>query len=142
MNPCLTPKGPTIFAPELLTFTLSGGDLLFAANPWRAPGFAPVASPCGLAGGGKTYHPSNGNEPPVGVAQGLDGRDLPKMPGVDTRWAAGSVVEVAWAMHANHGGGYAYRLCPNTGKSSDLTEECFQAHHLQFVGDTSWIQYG
>merc|ERR1719152_217349 len=24
----------------------------------------------------------------------------------------------------------------------DLTEECFQRHHLDFVGDTSWLQRG
>merc|ERR1719230_2352157 len=41
-------------------------------------------------------------------------------------------------LHANHGGGYSYRLCP---RSSELTEECFQRHHLQFVGDKSWLQW-
>ena len=29
----------------------------------------------------------------------------------------------------NHGGGYAYRLCPT---DEPLTEACFQAHHLDF----------
>jgi len=32
----------------------------------------------------------------------------------------------------NHGGGYAYRLCP---AASPLTESCFQAHHLDFIRD-------
>merc|ERR1712107_823030 len=44
----------------------------------------------------------------------------------------------SWSLYANHGGGYSYRLCP---RSSNLTEECFQQHHLQFVGNKSWIQY-
>jgi len=45
----------------------------------------------------------------------------------------------AWNMIANHGGGYAYRLCK---KSNNLTEECFQNGHLQFAINTSWIQWG
>merc|ERR1712150_154333 len=51
----------------------------------------------------------------------------------------GSKQPVAWSIHANHGGGYAYRLCP---KSSNLTEACFQSHHLEFTSEHSWIQYG
>jgi len=141
-NPCKTPKSPTLYDVNLLTYGKAFGNVVFQHNPWRSPGFAPIGSPCGLAGGGSTYHPSNGAEAPQGFKQGMDGRDLPPMAGVDTRWQAGSVVEVAWAIHANHGGGYSYRLCPDTGKTADLTEECFQAHHLQFVGDDSWIQYG
>merc|ERR1712216_1067635 len=38
--------------------------------------------------------------------------------------------DVGWNIIANHGGGYAYRLCP---KSSNLTEACFQRHHLEFA---------
>ena len=33
---------------------------------------------------------------------------------------------------ADHGGGYAYRLCP---AGAPLTEACFQQHHLDFVQD-------
>jgi len=44
-------------------------------------------------------------------------------------------------LYANHGGGYAYRLCPKK-EGVSLTEECFQQHHLSFVGNESWIQYG
>merc|ERR1712039_997758 len=55
---------------------------------------------------------------------------------------AGSVVEGAWALTANHGGGYQYRLCPKPATSSmDLTEECFQKNPLSFVGNTQWAQY-
>ena len=55
-----------------------------------------------------------------------------------TVWPRGSKQPVAWAIHANHGGGYAYRLCPKTG---DITEECFQSGHLRFAGENSWIGY-
>lgn len=55
-----------------------------------------------------------------------------------TTWAQGSTQEVAWGLHANHGGGYAYRLCP---KSGDLSEACFQRHHLRFASPSSWIQW-
>lgn len=95
-------------------------------------------SPCGIAGGGQTRHPENGASIPPGLApQGYDGRKIPE--GVTTEWALGSVQEVAWAIIANHGGGYAYRLCP---KSIDATEECFQGNHLSFASEQSWIQYG
>jgi len=56
-----------------------------------------------------------------------------------TVWIAGGIAEVAWAIQANHGGGYQYRLCP---AGSNLTEECFQKHPLEFVGDKQWLQFG
>lgn len=114
------------------------GDV-FKHNPWRAPGFAPVESPCGLAGGGygKPDIP-NGGIPPSGLKRGFDGRNLSKAQS-PLEWHAGSVQEVSWNFVANHGGGYAYRLCP---ADSELTEECFQDHHLEFVGDQSWLEYG
>jgi len=138
-NTC-TPMNPTLNDPELLTWQ-RGNRLGHGTkhNPWRSPGFAPVFSPCGIAGGGATYHPSNGALPPQGIPQGRDGKDMPELADVETIWPAGSVQEVAWAIHANHGGGYAYRLCP---KSAEATEECFQSHHLTFASDQTWIQYG
>ena len=60
--------------------------------------------------------------------------DLPGTP--RETWLAGSVQEVAWAITANHGGGYAYRLCR---ADSDLSEACFQSTHLEFVGETQFI---
>jgi len=71
---------------------------------------------------------------------GFDGRQLPKYTplGQKITWPVGSVQEVSWGFTANHGGGYAYRLCP---ASSELTEECFESGHLEFVGE-SWFQYG
>jgi len=138
-NPCATPMEPTVTDPKLRTWQNIGGFLDYTKyNPWRSPGFAPVFSPCGIAGGGATYHPSNGALAPQGVKKGFDGRDLPELSGVKTEWARGSAPEVAFSIHANHGGGYAYRLCPKSGNTS---ETCFQEHHLNFVGDQSWVQW-
>lgn len=88
------------------------------AVPWCAPGTAPVASPCGVFGGAKAP-----------VSGGRDMRDLPDSP--VEKWTKGGVAKVAWAMTANHGGGYSYRLCPH---GTSLSEECFQRHHLNFAG--------
>merc|ERR1719359_2587743 len=87
-------------------------------SPWQAPGTAPLKSPCGVGNNGQ------------------DGLDLPETNG--TVWQRGSVVEMAHAIWHNHGGGYAYRLCP---KSETPNEECFQAHHLAFVGNSTTIRY-
>merc|ERR1711924_175015 len=50
----------------------------------------------------------------------------------------GEVVEVAWAITANHGGGYSWRLCK---KSDNVSEECFQRQVLRFAGKVSFLQY-
>ena len=48
--------------------------------------------------------------------------------------------KVAWHVNANHVGGYSYRLCKlPSGGISELTEECFQQNHLDFVGDHQWV---
>jgi len=67
---------------------------------------------------------------------GMDGMDLPATDA--TEWTLGDTVEVAFAMLANHGGGYSYRLCPKTSK---ISEECFQQNVLRFHGDASWLHY-
>jgi hypothetical protein len=111
-------------------------------HPWRYPGSAPVEDPCGLAGGWYTEGSAgNGGEAPPGAPQGEHGSSSKFFPKLleKTIWVAGSVVEVAWGITANHGGGYQYRLCPAGNK---LTEECFQQHPLPFVGDVQWIQQG
>jgi len=132
---------PTLTDIKLRTFmNVSGDDWTAKFGPWRSPGYSPIGSPCGLAGGGDTVHNGNGAHAPAGVVQGSDGRELPEGP--KTKWAAGSEQDVAFSIRANHGGGYAYRVCPKTSSVKDLTEECFAAHHLTFVGDKSWIQYG
>ena len=51
-------------------------------------------------------------------------------------WNVGSRVNVSWSITANHGGGYQYRLCP---QSSNLTEECFQKMPLDFVGQQGFV---
>jgi len=80
---------------------------------------------CGLAGG----TPWTGDAPEEGryittthAKHGMKGSDLPEMP-TGTVWKAGGEAEVVWQVRFNHGGGYAYRLCP---ADSPLTEECFQ----------------
>lgn len=111
---------------------------IYKHNPWRAPGSAPVASACGLAGG--TPWPQD-----VGEAgdytttkyahHGMNGTMLQPL---DTGvvWNIGSEAEVTWQVENNHGGGYSYRLCP---ADEPLTEACFQAHQLDFVQDAQGI---
>lgn len=119
------PGDVTLIDPLLLTTKASIADPVDKLNPevtpWRAPGTAPVLSPCG----NNLYHPTK------------DGRDLPPNP-THTTWRAGSAVEVATTVYINHGGGWSWRLCP---KSAPLTEECFQQTYLRFVGDSSVIRY-
>lgn len=91
--------------------------------PWLAPGTAPVMSPCGVS------------------SAAVDARNLPGNT-KPAQWKAGSVVEVAWAIYANHGGGYQYRLCPlpASGNRMDLTESCFQKMPLRFAGPNVELQ--
>lgn len=91
--------------------------------PWCAPGTAPVRSPCGIFSGGWGTN-------------GRDMRDLRNKP--YESWTAGGVMEVAFAITANHGGGYAYRLCP-VSTNPDESEECFQKNHLSFHGNTTYV---
>lgn len=115
----------------------SGPDDWTAKMPWRAPGSAPVLGlGCGVAGGGAMFNP-NGGWPPTGMAQGADALELPA--GRPTAWSRGAVVEVAWGMWANHGGGYSYRICRNT--PGRVSEACFQQHPLDFAGDVQWLQH-
>lgn len=133
------PGEPTLCEQRMLTTAVGGHACTdldpFRRRPWRAPGTAPILSPCGVYGGG----------PPCGVegaygcdTKGLDadGRDLP--PTARTAWQRGGTARVAWAIQANHGGGYAWRLCP---AGEELTEACFQRHHLQFAGETSIVHW-
>lgn len=132
---CDNPMEPTNNDPATRTWDPHGkspsGDFT-KYNPWRAPGHAPVLDPCGEASG----YLVSGYDVPTGYKQNdLGSKVLPE--GVPTFWKAGGVAEVAWSMAAQHGGGYSYRLCP---KSELLTEKCFQAGHLSFVGNTT-IRY-
>eukprot|EP00040_Diaphanoeca_grandis_P018102 m.95149 g.95149 ORF g.95149 m.95149 type:complete len:334 (-) comp26789_c2_seq1:48-1049(-) len=108
-----------------------------AQMPWRAPGTAPVhGHGCGVAGGSDIPR-ENGGIPPPWIKQGTDGITLPDT--TPTVWKRGSIQEVAFAMLANHGGGYSYRLCPNV--EGEVTEECFQANPLDFAGSTTTLRY-
>ena len=80
---------------------------IYRHNPWRAPGFAPVADVCGLAGG----TPWGGSSPEEGVYtnttfahHGMSGSALPKMP-AGTVWSRGGEAIVSWNVRNNHGGG-------------------------------------
>jgi len=107
---------------------------IYRHNPWRAPGHAPVPDACGLAGG----TPWGGNAPEEGqyyntthAHHGMRGSDLPPL-NTEVVWQAGGEAEVVFAVKFNHGGGYAYRLCP---AEDELSEACFAKHHLEFVQD-------
>ncbi len=80
-------------------------DDLYSTSPWRAPGTAPVRSPCGSLG----YN--------HGGLYGQDGRDIPST--ARAAWKAGEVEEVSFALMANHGGGYIYRVCPADSEQSE-----------------------
>ena len=114
-------------------------------NPWRAPGSAPVFSPCGFDGGNPkgcpVGNPSKEGCGGGGYGHGPDGRSLKGNTKPEV-WYAGGVAEVVWGLSANHGGGYQYRLCPKPKDHLDLTEECFQKMPLKFVGNTQWLQKG
>lgn len=138
-QPTTIPGEPTLHDSAHRTYNVkvsSGAHDWSRKMPWRAPGTAPVlGSGCGLAGGNPLPLPNGGNAPP-GVVQGLDGLELPATE--PTVWKQGEVVEVAWAIMANHGGGYSWRLCK---KTDAITEECFQRNVLRFAENVSWLQY-
>jgi len=138
----IIPGKPTLNDPEFRTVNrnVTGGPADWTSRmPWRWPGSAPVlGSGCGVAGGGKMWNP-NGGWPATGMSLGMDPLHvLPKATN-PTLWSLGSVVQVAFGVWANHGGGYSYRLCKND--PAQVTEECFQRTPLQFSGDTSWLQH-
>jgi len=138
--------GATIFDPALRTYSRKNSNQTIE-NPWRAPGTAPISSPCGVSGGNPEGcpkgDPTKRDCPGGGFSFGVDALAYNFTDVITTEWKIGSVVEAAWGIKANHGGGYAYRLCkvPEDGYTG-LTEECFNKGHLDFVGETQWVQYG
>jgi len=137
-QPTVIPGEPALNDPAHRTYNVKvaeGPHDWTRKMPWRAPGTAPVlGSGCGLAGGNSLPIPNGGKVQPE--QQGLDGLKLPETK--PTVWKKGDDVEVAWAITANHGGGYSWRLCK---KSDIVTEECFQQNVLRFSGHVSWLQY-
>lgn len=89
-------------------------------KPWHAPGTAPVSSPCGV-------NPRDEDKERGELLEVQDRRT----------WKAGSIQEVAWAPYINHGGGYAFRLCPADKK---VEESCFQSNHLPFATEISELR--
>eukprot|EP00746_Dinoflagellata_sp_MGD_P036263 gnl/MRDRNA2_/MRDRNA2_18697_c0_seq1.p1 gnl/MRDRNA2_/MRDRNA2_18697_c0~~gnl/MRDRNA2_/MRDRNA2_18697_c0_seq1.p1 ORF type:complete len:485 (+),score=83.95 gnl/MRDRNA2_/MRDRNA2_18697_c0_seq1:68-1522(+) len=133
-------KEPTINDPQIRTFNIDNQDPVgdwTKAHPWRAPGSAPVLDACGLAGGSTKNNDAAGGFAPPGHKQGDKGSALP-IQAMHPTWKAGSVVEVAWGIAANHGGGYLYRLCP---AEKALTEECFMQTPLEFAGKTQVLRF-
>jgi len=133
------------------------GDDVTGYNPWTSPGAAPVyGNGCGLNGGNPegcdgedaTFgRCCGGGDAGMGCGGYVGGK-----PALDhykdglfgdpriTTWTRGQPAEVFWASGANHMGGYAYRLCKvNNGKFWKVTEKCFNKGHLNFYGDTTWI---
>jgi hypothetical protein len=102
---------------------------------------------CGLAGG--SYSRQAGAEAgdytkTVFAQHGDVGTQVLKpLPNyVPPTYTRGGTAEVVWQIRNNHGGGYAYRLCPlPEGNFTDLTEECFQQHHLDFVQEEQAIVF-
>ena len=114
---------------------------IYKHNPWRAPGSAPVADSCGLAGG----TPWGPNVPEAGdyvntsvAHHGSFGSKVLPNSNARTVWKIGGEAEVIWQILANHGGGYQYRLCPADQK---LSEDCFFKLPLPFNELKQAIQF-
>jgi len=113
---------------------------IYRHNPWSAPGSAPVADACGLAGGSPWA--SNNGEAGFYVntshsRHGQRGSTLPALPS-DAQWKIGGEARVSWQVRNNHGGGYSYRLCP---ASEELSEDCFQRYPLDFVPEKAGLLF-
>lgn len=136
---------PTLFDPKLRTYAHSKYQQYTLHNPWRAPGFAHIDSPCGVAGGNLNGCSGDGRCPGGGYSHGPKAEEFDFKHEIKiTNWTRGSIVEAAWGIKANHGGGYSYRLCkvPREEGVFGITEECFQQTPLAFFGNTHWVQYG
>ena len=113
---------------------------IYRHNPWAAPGTAPVADACGLAGG--TPWPQEVSEAgdyttTAYAHHGMNGTALPPLQ-TGVKWKVGGVAEVTWQIENHHGGGYQYRLCP---ASEPLTEACFQQMPLAFATEQQGIVF-
>lgn len=112
-------------------------------NPWRAPGHTGKGNlefpTCGINSGGAQGFPN----PPTttkDVPKSGPGTMLPSI-GNQATWTPGAIVNVSWALYANHGGGYSYRLCKKPANGDTVTEQCFQKIPLDFVGNATVIKY-
>jgi len=133
---------PTLNTTEMRTVNLGvdgGPGDWTRKSPWRAPGTAPVlGSGCGVSAGNPLPIPNGGAAWPDMLPQGADGLLLPRRE--PTVWHRGAIEEVAFALSANHGGGYSWRLCRIDGNAT-VDEACFQRTVLRFAGKKQWLQY-
>jgi len=139
-QPMTIPGEPTLNDAEYRTYNVDvkdGSHDWSRKMPWRAPGQAPVrGSGCGVSVGAPVMIPNGGQAVP-GYAMGTDGLELPEQEA--TEWQIGGVATVGFAIVANHGGGYSWRLCKKSG--AEINEDCFQKTTLPFHGNHSWLQY-
>ena len=70
----------------------------------------------------------------------IDKLDLEDREGRAAAWKRGDVVEASWAIYANHGGGYSYRLCKKDG-NKPVTEIDCQKIPLDFVGNRTEVRF-
>ena len=116
---------------------------IYKHNPWRAPGNAPNAGACGLAGGSPS--PNEGSEAgdytaTVYAKHGMNGTSLGRLE-TGVEWTIGTEAEVTFQISNNHGGGYSYRLCPRQNTTQELSEACFQSHPLEFNTEKQAIYF-
>jgi hypothetical protein len=108
---------------------------IYKHNPWRAPGYAPVATACGFAGGwpwGATGAEAGDYVNTTYAHHGMEGILLPPLDN-GVVWKIGGQAEVTWQVRNNHGGGYSYRLCPLDEWGDGFNgEQCFQDYPLDF----------
>lgn len=148
---CETPPAPTlgggdpVHEHELRTYNIDNaskfGDWT-RWNPWRSPGTAGKGNaafqPCGVNSGADPAFPL---PPAKGQPAFANGTGLPETPKANrTVWKSGSVVEASWAIYANHGGGYSYRLAKKVAGATP-TEESYQQMPLPFATETTEIRY-
>jgi len=148
---CDTPPAPTLGGGDaaaehaLRTYNIDGASVFgdwTKWNPWRSPGSSGKGNsafqPCGVNSGANTAFPL---PPAKGQASFANGTDLPETPKSERMvWKSGDVVEAEWAIYANHGGGYSYRLCKKVEGQTE-TEECYQRTPLDFATTTTEIRY-
>jgi hypothetical protein len=78
---------------------------IYQHNPWRAPGNAPTADACGLAGGTPYAHegPEAGDYTATIYAHhGMNGTSLPPLE-TGVEWKIGGEAEVTFQISNNHG---------------------------------------
>ena len=141
------PIAPTINDQSLRSYNIdteAGSDADWTkVMPWRAAGTAgagnPTFNPCGMNSGDITgaLPTATGFE-----EVGMLGTDLPALAADAPVWKLGGVVEVEWAIYANHAGGYSYRLCKKGADGfAGVTEACFQETPLDFADANTTVRY-